>query len=574
MEKEIEAFDTTYWDFFNKASHTHLIPALQRPYVWDKTQVLQLWRDLIENNGSNYYIGSIVVIGGGRTVARDKVIDGQQRLTTLSLFLIAIRDYIEKKKNLEDVRSEILSMLFMPKYEGPAIPRLAFSSENSNNLYESLIRDTPLISKKTKVQDNFLANIKTIKQELHERFPKCKPSEIRALLEKIKNLQIVFINCANFAAAYSLFESLNARAVSLVSTDLIKNRIFEAMNREGPKRLEEAEKKWMEIEQNFNEDSSLLKTYIRHQWISRGNYTSHRKLFKDFEEYLDEENSAEAYLNELLKDSRVYVALRNANLEDLNKLPTMPRFDREEIRQSLDFLRFLEVDQLYSVLLYLYKHDVKHFRKDLNKLVAFQALFKFVPGSPSEPEKKYFAALPAHTITKEQMFKGLSSLCINHEHSYVENLLKRWKYREGKSGEVQFALEKYLFNLNGPKAFKKPTVEHIFSQGSNESEMRKLGGTKKEILDALHSIGNLTILEKGENSEDYQNKHFDEKKELYKKDLFAGNKKICKYPFDIDPKKAIEKRGGDIAAELYKIFLNALETGRWQIKTANKIKSK
>ena len=567
MEKEIEAFDTTYWDFYSKASQMHLIPTLQRPYVWDKLQVLQFWRDIIEYENSHYYIGSIVVIGGGRTVGRDKIIDGQQRLTTLSLFLIAIRDFINEKRNLEDVRAEINTMLMVPQYDGPAIPRLAFSSQNSNSLYESMIRGASTISSKTKVQENFLANIKAIKQDINERFPKGRPSEMRALLEKIKNLQIVFINCANLAAAYSLFESLNARSVALVSTDLIKNRIFETVNKEGPKRLELAEKKWLEIEQNFNEDSAQLKTYIRHQWISRGKYTSHRKLFKDFEEYLDDENSAESYLNDLLEDSKIYAALRNANIDALTHLPAMPRYDRDEIRRSLEFLQFLDVDQVYSVLLYLYKTDVKNFRKDLNKLVAFQSIFKFVPGSPSEPEKKYFAALPAHEITKDQMFKGLFSLCVGHEPSYIESLIRRWKYKEGKSGDVQFALEKYLFNYPGPKSFEKPTIEHILSQGAADSELKKLGSSKKEISDLLHSIGNLTILEKKENTQDYQNLSFTQKKELYKKDLFTVNRKISTYKFEIDPKKAILKRGNVIAAELYKIFLNALLSGKWQVKS-------
>lgn len=564
MEGDIKAFDTSYWDFFRKASEAHLIPALQRPYTWGKIQVEQLWDDVLESDDP-YYIGSVVAIRSDRTTQRDEIIDGQQRLTTLSLFLIAIRDYIKAKKGLEDVRADILSILSQPLHGAAAQSRLAFSNENSNILYNALVEGESIYGK-TKGQLAFSSNLRTITAALHKYSPKCKPSEIRSLVEKIKDLQIVFIQCKSRDAAYKLFESINARSVTLASTDLIKNRIFQVMNQAGSDDLDDAERKWHEMEMDFNEDSKTLKTFIRHHWISLGRYTSHSKLFRSFENYLEsEEGDAGEYLSSLIEASKIYLGLRNATLDNLQQLPNV-RFEREEIRQSLEFLRYLGVDQIYSVLLYLYQNDPKNFKKDLNKLVAFEFLYT---GSPSEPEKKCFAAFTAEDISKVDMFNKLESLCKGQEERFADKLLER-HYKEGKSGDIQFVLEKYLFYLGGPTAFREPTIEHIISQKAGERELGKLGTSKKQISDSLHALGNLTVLEKTENAVQYQNKPFSGKVLLFRKSLFKGNKKICQYSFENTPQKAIEKRGEDIAVVTYEVFSTALRTGKWKTKVSSK----
>lgn len=559
MEGDIKAFDTSYWDFFRKASASHIIPTLQRPYTWGKVQVEQLWDDILESD-EPYYIGSIVAIRSSRTTQRDEIIDGQQRLTTLSLILVAVREYIKSKKALDDVRDDILSLLSQPLHGAAAQPRLAFSSENSNILYTALV-DGKSTYGKTKAQANFAANLRAISAALRKYSPKCKPSEIRSLMEKIKELQIVFIECKSREAAYKLFESINARSVTLASTDLIKNRIFAVMHQAGSIDLEEAERSWHEMELDFNEDFKSLKTFIRHHWISLGRYTSHAKLFRSFEEYLEEEEgSASKYLDSLVAASKIYLSLRRATLDNLQKLPNV-RFEREEIRQSLEFLSYLGVDQVYSVLLYLYQNDPKNFKRDLNRLVAFEFLYT---GSPSEPEKKYFASFTAEDINKQKMFNGLFSLCKGQEQKFMERLPDRLYYTEGKSGDIQFVLEKYLFHLGGPKAFKEPTIEHIISQKAGDKVLNKLGSSKKQIAEVLHSLGNLTILEKTENTAEYRNKPFVEKQKLFKSSLFKGNKKICKYSFVTNPQQAIKKRGKDIGPTIFEIFLEVIKTGKWK----------
>ena len=521
----------------------------------------QLWNDIIESD-SPYYIGSIVVIGAPSSAQRDEVIDGQQRLTTISLMLIALRNSLLNRKGLDDVNREVQWLLSEPVHGAPPILRLCFANENSNDLYTSLVLQEAKLPK-TKGQDTFINNLEFLIGEVKKFALTSKPSDIRTLLNKIKDIQIVFIRCGDRSAAYKLFESINARSVSLASTDLIKNRILYLAHQSSKETLKDSESKWREMELTFNEDATRLKTFIRHHWISLGRYTSHAKLFKDFETYLNKKKgSAFKYLNELASAAKSYVALRTAEIDGLDKLSKV-RYEREEIRRGLEFLSFLGVDQVYSVLLYLYLKDPKNFRKDLNRLIAFQFIYKYVPGSPSEPEKKYFAALPAGSITKQKMFQGLASLVSGKKADFSAKIIESLKYREGRSGDVQFALEKYLYSRGGPKAFRQPTIEHIISQSFTAADANKIGISKTKMSELVHSLGNLTVLEKVENGGDFSNKPYEEKSVLYKKDLYKGNREITKYAFDTDPLAATDKRAKALAECIYDIFIYALEKGKW-----------
>lgn len=566
MENKIEAVDTTYSTFNNKASELYSIPSLQRPYSWDTKEVEKLWDDIIENDLS-YYIGSVVVIVGDGSTSRDSIIDGQQRLTTISLFLIAIRNYIltkKNKKNFLDIDDEITEFLIKFRRSEEQI-RLYFSDENSNNIYSALVKGSNTDAYYTDTQKRFIKNLSFIDDKLSEYSPDCKLSEIQEIFNKIKNLQLIFIKCKDKSAAYKLFESINATGISLATTDMLKNSIFESLHKD-PKILKNVENSWKEMYENFEEDSSYLKTYIRHHWISTVGYTSHSRLFDDFIKKYKKSGDVLKYTNSLFDLSYDYIALREGSTESLKKLPKK-RYEVQEIKDTLNFLKFLGVDQVYSVILFVYSKDHENFKKELIRFTAFQFLYKYVPGSPSVPEKKYFADFCSGKISKQNVKNGLMSLCINQEFQFIDKLLNKIRYIEGKSGDIQFILEKYLYYKGGSAKFARPTIEHIIPQDDSDPILEKFKCDKKDIFKKIHQLGNLTILEESENSSRSEfNKPFEEKKNFYKHNIFTGNKDILNYSFEADPEKAIQRRGEDIAASIYKIFIEALETGKWPVE--------
>ncbi len=464
-----------------------------------------------------------------------------------------MRQYVGTRKNFSLFVDEIQCMLYQPKMSGEKVPKLAFTNEQSNEIYKNILNN--LESKNiSKAQAVFVDAVNQIKKLLKEYSPNCKLKDMEKLLDNIRSLQIVLIECRNQSAAFDLFESINATGITLASNDIIKNRLFQIAHENGKDSLKDAEFAWAEIEKNLDYDSSKIKTFIRHQWLSSFGYTSHKRLFKDFEEMIgdgkERNNKALNYLKLLVKDSDIYHSFLTSKVEALKGVTNIG-FEKNELRKSLDFLSFLGVDQVYSVLLFFYRNSPRSFKKDLNRLVAFQFLYKYVPGSPSAAEK-IFADLTENKTTKDTMFQNLKKLCDGHKNIFIDNLIKKVYYKEGKSGDLQFILEKYLLNEGKGTGFSEPTIEHIIPKSINDNE----------LYEVIHSLGNLTILEKTENGS-LQDKPFMLKVDVYKK-LWKVNQRIKKYNFEKDPISAIEKRGRDIAGDLYELFLTAVITGKFK----------
>ncbi len=558
MEPSIRANDTTFGDFYNRASRSYYIPSLQRPYTWDKREVEKLVEDILEND-DGYYIGSIVAVVSGGTLSRDQIIDGQQRMTTLSLFVIALRNYIRnrKSKTFSDIERELDKLLIEYSRDNKDI-RLCFDDEHSNSIYQSLVLEEDK-EPKSVIQKRFVKNLRVISEMLKEHSPKCKYNEINDIYNKLKSLQIIFIKCSNRSSAYNLFESINATGISLATTDLIKNSLFESL-KDDHKAFKFVENGWKKMFELFNEDSSFLKTYIRHHWISSVGYISHSKLFDAFtKKYEDEEIK---YAKSLFDLAGTYLSLRNAQVESLEL--TRVRYELSEIKETLTFLGFLGVEQIYSVLLFIYEKNNEQFKKDLNRLAAFQFIYKYSSSSPSIPERKYFAAYCENEISRQEFFSGLKKLCLEQKESFVSRLLERIKFVEGKSGEVQFILEKLIYVKGGGGKFMEPTIEHIIPQDKSDKIHTKFVDGD-EALRLIHSLGNLTILEKSENSDKTKfNQELSAKFPLYKDNTYCFNKEINSYPFESDPRDAIKLRGKKIAMEIYDIFLKTIETGKWK----------
>jgi len=562
--KKIEAGDYTYNKFIEKGTDIHLVPSLQRPYTWSTKEVNKFINDVITNE-TGYYIGSIVMVSSEGSTKRDEIIDGQQRLTTISLILVAIRKSLVKNNiNDTETQNSILNLLVKPQHNSDGLIRLMFTNENSQSIYESIVLDKPFVSAKTDVQKKFEENLNTISDVIEKNVLKNKKF-IKEFIEKILNLELIFITCSNKSSAYILFESINATGISLASTDLIKNSILQKVANSS-ELLSKSEEKWLELEKIFDEDASEIKTFLRHEWISRGKYTSHTKIFDDFKDHFSESKPEVIYdyLVELVDSAQIYSSIRHASTEYLYD-KNEKRFNVAEVKQSLEFLSFLGVDQVYSVLLFVYKNDNKNFRKELNKFVAFQFLYKYLPGSPSVVEKK-FANFCAKK-DKNKIHTELLKLCENKAEDFVEIFMEKIKYKKGKSGDIQFLLEK-ISQIKDGGLFEKPTLEHIISQNPKQREESLEKVTVNDYRILVNSFGNLTIVERDDNSSEdiLGNKNFSDKKEYFMNTGKVSHKEISDYNFDKLPKLAIKNRGDNLANEVYELFIEALRSGSFKSK--------
>jgi hypothetical protein len=555
---KIEAISKPYKDIFKTISEKHIIPALQRPYVWiDKKQVKKFLDDINENE-NYYFIGSLVFIRSQKgTTGREEVIDGQQRLITISLILLAIRDLIseyDKSDQLENILREINSFLrYIDAYDHQEVIRLTFTDNMTGYYFKKMLTNEPE-EPKTETQKRLSDNYLYIKKDLKNIFinnDEFDESAAEKYFEKIKSLWVIGITCSDSTTAYELFESINATAAPLASVDLIKNSVFK-YSKQDKKLLNNIEVKWHEIEDLFCDSRSLLKTYLRHQWISNGQYVSHSGLYSAVEDAYKRKNpDVGIYITELLNDARVYLSLRNANIDDLALFNGSKRNDLFQIKELLQFLIFLDVDQVYAPILYLYKKSNKdNFKKYLIRLVSFQFLYKFIPGSPSTAEK-IFADISKFGEKKiDHNLQMLTKLVSRSKDVFEENFLQKTIYRGSQNGDIQFILERYIFSKGEPWSFKEPTIEHMISQKLSDEKI-------------IQTIGNLTIFEKSVNSK--LPDKFKDKVQFYTASPYPEHKEIVsKYWFDKNYTKSINARGKDIAKDVYDIFMKMLQTGKYR----------
>jgi len=204
------------------------------------------------------------------------VIDGQQRLTTLSLFLVAIRNYIFKDKEkdrkkqhlqkhkemIEELRS---SLIFSTSFSDENKIKLVFSKRNLSEIYKKLVHgDLVNNDGLDEAQIRFVKNLNYISQLLREHLKdeeekeKSVKTAIQELVSKILDLEFIIIECRNESDVYQIFEGLNSTGLELSVVDLVKNTVFRRIKESETSALKNAEKIWEEMENNFESNKLNL----------------------------------------------------------------------------------------------------------------------------------------------------------------------------------------------------------------------------------------------------------------------------------------------------------------------------
>jgi uncharacterized protein with ParB-like and HNH nuclease domain len=226
------------------------VPAYQRSYAWEEEHVAELMRDIhdaIQSKENEYFLGSIVVTGP--TDGKHDVVDGQQRLTTISLLVAAIKDIFAEKGDHEvvvSVKSDYLVNTDRKTKEKE--PKLTLN-EVDNELFQELIENCVNIDS-TKYQrqshQRLILAANQIREYLKTLLSKSKDEEemLHAWLDYLEsNLKIIVVAAPDDSNAFVIFETLNDRGLELAISDLLKNYLF---HKSGDK-IEEAKNRWLSM---------------------------------------------------------------------------------------------------------------------------------------------------------------------------------------------------------------------------------------------------------------------------------------------------------------------------------------
>ncbi|GAA9706046.1 DUF262 and DUF1524 domain-containing protein [Helicobacter pylori] len=549
----MEAYATTLLNFIKDNQKNQLvIPIYQRLYSWEKEQCKQLWDDIIKIGGNDkmdgHFIGSILYVLDRITHSNNAlfIIDSQQRLTTITLLLTALRDHLNdevKRKEIED------HYLINSDKDGDKKFRLILSESDKDTLLSLIDKDRRKPSEPSlKIVENF---------KLFEEWVS-NTDKLETIFKGLEKLTIVWIALTKEKDDPQLiFESMNSKGIELAQTDLIRNYIV--METEIEKREGFYNKYWRAMEEDFKQnekqDKKLFDRFVRHYLtIKTGEIPNINKVYAAFKDYQQKKGIG---IEDLLKDLQKYygyfcqIALKKEDDKDLNK--------------ALGFLVDLEMDVIYPLLLELYsdysngvlsKDDFRHsialiesylFKRAVCGL-GTNSLNKVFPSFTKHIQKdEYFKSLKAHFcyLTNNQRFPN------NDEFKNLFITIDFYKKFKKKTKCFLERLENFDRKERVPT--NEYTIEHIMPQKLEEEWERDLGENFQEIHDKyLHTIGNLTLT--GYNDK-YSNKSFKEKRGM-EKGFKDSPLRLNRGLRDLESfgEEEIKKRANDLADLALKIW--------------------
>ncbi|MGN8375363.1 GmrSD restriction endonuclease domain-containing protein [Helicobacter pylori] len=553
----MDAKATTLLKFFEENQNNQfVIPIYQRLYSWKKEQCEQLWDDIIKIGGNDkmngHFIGSILYVRVDDTHSSPLlIIDGQQRLTTITLLFIALRDHL----NDEDE--------FLEKFSRQKIQNryLINSDEKGDKKFKLILsepdRDTLLSlidENKRKPSEPSLKIMENFK--LFEEWIRKNTDKLETIFKGLEKLMVVEISLERDKDNPQLiFESMNSTGKDLTQTDLIRNYILMGLEPEKQKIF--YEKYWRAMEENFKQNETLFNQFVRHYLtIKTRDIPNINKVYKAFKRYQQERGiETEALLQDLQKYCRYFcrIVFKKEADKDLNK--------------ALSFLVDLEMDVVYPLLLELYSDykDGVLSKADFIPIIyliesylvrravcglATNSLNKIFPFVTKKIDKdQYLESIKAHFLSLEKTTGKFPK-----DSEFKDSFITKELCSSNKTEKARYYLERLEnFDTKEPVNTQECTTEHIMPKKLDEKWKRDLGENFQEIHEKyLNTIGNLTLT--GYN-EKYSNNSFQEKRDMekgFKQSPLRLNQSLK----DLESfgEKEIEKRANDLADWALKIW--------------------
>lgn len=502
----MKATEVNYLKFL-EGTKQFTVPIYQRTYSWTIKQCEQLWNDLVrvgrEDDVPAHFIGSIVYIESGlyqvSSVSQLLVIDGQQRLTTLSLLLAAISESLKDGASVGGLTQSKIKNYYLLNSEevGDLAYKLKLTQSDKDTFWRLIQGTAPPNQISLRVQENYNYFINKLKNG---------EISLEDLVRGIQKLVIVDIALdRDHDNPQLIFESLNSTGLDLSQADLIRNYILMGLEPDEQMRLYQTY--WYLMEQDFGQAN-----YVKYfDWFIRdyltikhesGTIPTVSMIYESFKKYSRQSShSIEEIMKDLHKYSKFYINLLTQNSID------------PDIREVLFDISILRVEVSFPLLLELlndYENDVLG-KTDLVKLLKMIESYVFrraICGIPTNSMNKTFSTFTRSILDKENYVESFTAKLLSldsyrrfpSDEEFVQSLLTRDAYNFRNRNYLLRKLEN--FDRKEKVVVDDYTIEHILPQNENLSSNWKsdLGDDWQNIQSKyLHTLGNLTLT--GYNSE-------------------------------------------------------------------------
>lgn len=516
---------------------TYSIPRFQRDYSWTRDEWDDLWQDiqgtLAIDGEPAHYMGYLVL--QTQDNKNFEVIDGQQRLTTLSLLVLAVLKTLQgfvdsgidadnNRRRLEQLRSSYIG------YLDPVtlIPQSKLSLNRNNDAYykDYIVPLLQLPQRNLRASEH---NLRKAFQWLLDEIRNAYAGErdgrrLAAFVESIVDrLFFTVIVVTDELNAFKVFETLNSRGVRLSPTDLLKNYLFSVVSRESSHahEIETLERRWEAMVGRLGGES--FPDFLRAHWNSREKFVREADLFKTIREGTGSKEKVFNLLRQMEQDIDTYAALANPEDELWNA----------EQREFIRGLRMFNVRQPWPLFLAAYR---TYGDNDFTSILRVSSIISFrynVIGGLATNEQERIYNSAAQKIAGGEMplladaIRALGGLYISDERFRAAFASKSLKTTAGRNRSVVryilFELERHISGRQMDEGSGQYSIEHVLPENPGDNWPY----ISQEALDAdIYRLGNMTLLEMGENRQ-LGNQSFSDKKSAYEISIFQLTRELA-----------------------------------------------
>ena len=481
------------------------IPKFQRDYSWEAEHWDDLWQDiraLLADEDNEHYMGYLVLQTSNNK--EFQIIDGQQRLTTMSLLILStlkclkelVDSGIEAENNLKRKDSLLNS------YIGYVDPVTLISNNklklnrNSDDYYKQhlvLLKELPLRntnSSEKHIRECFNWYYDRIKKEFNTG------ESLAAFIDNIVDkLFFTVIEVTDQLNAFKVFETLNARGVQLSSADLLKNYLFFVVDETKPhiSEIEELENIWSKIVGKLGEQK--FEDYLRYYWNSINKSVGKKNLFKNVKGNIKSKEQVFELIRNLNDTADLYLAIQNPEDEFWR--------DKPEIRKSLKELKLFQIRQINSLFLSALRNlEVENFRKLAKICSVISFRYNIIGGlNPNAQEDVYNTVALKISSNKRFEVADFQSIYVSDLNFENDFSTKEFKNTTRNHKIVKYILSKievYQHKNEIDPESDLFTIEHILPENADDTWGNF---TFEEINRSVYRMGNLTLLERKLNRE-------------------------------------------------------------------------
>lgn len=537
---------------------TYRIPRFQRDYSWTESEWDDLWNDILgtlEPSGEPAHYMGYLVLQSDNDKQFD-VIDGQQRLTTLSLIVLAVLKNLQRlieagqepeanKMRMEQIRATYVG--YLDPVTLITKSKLTLNRNNDQYFQNFLIPLGHLPIRGFKASEHGLRKaFEWFDKKVQGLIKKAQQAQGVTLAQFVEDMSdklfFTVINVTDDLNAYKVFETLNARGVRLSSTDLLKNYLFSVLSKHqnNEHELKSLEERWEGIVSRLGSES--FPDFLRSHWNSRKSFVRSTELFKVIRGKISDREQVFALLRDMEEDIDAYLALTHPEASHWSP----------KLKGYASNLKMFNVRQPFPLLLAANRMlTLDVFESVLRACVVICFRYNVIGNLPTnEQERVYYGVAQRITDgsaqTAAQVLQGLRDIYPSDEafkQSFVDKVIRTTNSRNNRVMryilcELEYQGSQQDYDLDS-ESFG---IEHVLPQHPERGWEQF---TEEEIESLVYRIGNMTLLAKGANN-DIANKPYAVKQPVLAQSGFGLTRQLAVDNTEWNPER-IEQRQKQMA---------------------------